>query len=195
MRLDRSGLPNGRVMSEAIRQSLVTGQGAREGGGGVESREERGGLGEAFHRSERDARPGSGESELGAEVNNAEGDEADAAAGSTTAAAERPRGAGGAGGPGGAGGAVEAGAAIHPAVNKLPQYRVLLHNDDIVSMDEVVRSIVQLTPLPRARAYIVMLMAHTRGMALVLITHRERAELYQQQFRAKGLRVTIEPAE
>jgi len=74
----------------------------------------------------------------------------------------------------------------------LPQYRVLLHNDDLVEMAYVVRSIVQLTYLPAARAYVVMMTAHTRGVALITITHRERAELYQQQFRNKGLIVTIE---
>lgn len=76
---------------------------------------------------------------------------------------------------------------------ELPAYRVLLHNDDHVSMDHVVRCITSLTPLPRGRAHVVMLMAHTQGVALMLITHRERAELYQQQFRSKGLIVTLEP--
>lgn len=82
-----------------------------------------------------------------------------------------------------------------PQARELPQFRVLLHNDDHTPMDHVVRSIVTLTPLPRSRAHIVMLMAHTRGVALLLITHRERAELYQQQFRSKGLTVSIEPME
>lgn len=79
-----------------------------------------------------------------------------------------------------------------PVRRELPQFRVVLHNDDFTPMDHVVRSIVSLTPLPRSRAHLVMLMAHTRGSALLLITHRERAELYQQQFRGKGLIVTLE---
>ena len=33
------------------------------------------------------------------------------------------------------------------------------------------------------------------GVALLLTTHKERAELYQEQFQSKGLTVTIEPAE
>jgi len=82
-----------------------------------------------------------------------------------------------------------------PESRPLPQFRVMLHHDDRQDMDRVVRAIVELTPLPRARAYVVMLMAHTRGLALILITHRERAELYQQQFRCKGLTVTIEAAD
>ena len=30
---------------------------------------------------------------------------------------------------------------------------------------------------------------------MLLVTHKERAELYQEQFESKGLTVTIEPAE
>jgi ATP-dependent Clp protease adaptor protein ClpS len=33
------------------------------------------------------------------------------------------------------------------------------------------------------------------GVALVLVTHKERAELYVEQFASKRLTVTIEPAE
>jgi ATP-dependent Clp protease adapter protein ClpS len=40
-----------------------------------------------------------------------------------------------------------------------------------------------------------MMEAHTTGVALVLTTHRERAELYQEQFKSRRLTVTIEPAE
>ena len=34
-----------------------------------------------------------------------------------------------------------------------------------------------------------------RGTTLLLTTHKERAELYKDQFTSKGLTVTIEPAE
>lgn len=76
----------------------------------------------------------------------------------------------------------------------LPPYRVLLHNDDVNPMDHVVRSIRKLTPLGLAEARAVMMSAHTRGVALVLVTHKERAELYVEQFRTLNLLVTIEPA-
>jgi ATP-dependent Clp protease adaptor protein ClpS len=45
------------------------------------------------------------------------------------------------------------------------------------------------------RAAAVMLEAHRTGVALVLVTHLERAELYVDQFRSKKIRVTIEPTE
>lgn len=81
-----------------------------------------------------------------------------------------------------------------PARSKpLPPYKVLLHNDAVNDMLYVVRTIVELTPLNAGAARDVMLAAHTRGLSLVLVTHKERAELYQEQFRSKNLKVTIEP--
>ncbi len=76
---------------------------------------------------------------------------------------------------------------------ELPQYRVILHNDDLNEIPFVVRTVLRLTPLNRMRATLVTLHAHYHGVALVLITHKERAELYQAQFRGRGLIVTIEP--
>lgn len=79
-------------------------------------------------------------------------------------------------------------------VDRLPPYRVLLHNDDHNDMVHVVETVMHLVALPRVRAVTVMLTAHTRGVALVTVTHKERAELYREQFASKGLIVTIEPA-
>jgi ATP-dependent Clp protease adaptor protein ClpS len=82
-----------------------------------------------------------------------------------------------------------------PKLDQLPPYRVLLHNDPITEMGFVITSIVELTPLNHERAVQVMLEAHNTGLALVLVTHKERAELYQEQFHSKKMTVTIEPAE
>lgn len=78
-------------------------------------------------------------------------------------------------------------------LDHLPPYRVLLHNDDHTHMLDVVDALLELTPHPRQRSVEIMLTAHTRGVALVLVTHKERAELYRDQFRARGLTVTLEP--
>ena len=77
----------------------------------------------------------------------------------------------------------------------LPPWKVLLHNDDQNSMEFVIVSIVELTPLNELAAITRMKEAHDTGVALLLVTHKERAELYQEQFQSKGLIVTIEPAE
>lgn len=77
----------------------------------------------------------------------------------------------------------------------LPPWKVLLHNDDKNTMQHVIHTIVQLTPLNEQDAERRMTEAHRTGVALLLVTHKERAELYKDQFESKGLTVTIEPAE
>jgi ATP-dependent Clp protease adaptor protein ClpS len=82
-----------------------------------------------------------------------------------------------------------------PKLDKLPQYRVLLHDDDINTDVFVVQTLVELTPLNQAAAFDVTELAQKQGVAQVLVTHKERAELYMEQFGSKKLTVTIEPAE
>jgi ATP-dependent Clp protease adapter protein ClpS len=57
-----------------------------------------------------------------------------------------------------------------------------------------VQSVVELTPLTIERSVQAMLEAHKSGVALLLVTHKERAELYCEQFRTKKLIVTMEEA-
>src|SRR4051794_34172616 len=75
----------------------------------------------------------------------------------------------------------------------LPPYRVILQNNVAADMMFVVRTIMELTRLCRAEATHKMWEAHHCGRSLLLVTHRERAELYVEQFADKGLTVTIEP--
>lgn len=82
-----------------------------------------------------------------------------------------------------------------PRLDRMPPFRVLLHNDEVNDMFHVVETLCELTLLQPQRAEAVMLEAHKTGVALVLVTHQERAELYVEQFRTKRLKVTIEPTE
>ena len=77
----------------------------------------------------------------------------------------------------------------------LPPWKVLLHNDDKNSQQFVTTTIVELTPLNEQEAELRMQEADKTGVALILVTHKERAELYKDQFESKGLTVTIEPDE
>lgn len=81
----------------------------------------------------------------------------------------------------------------YPRMRELPKYRVLLHNDDVHEVVFVIRTLVELTPLDVGQAKQVTLVAHTSGLAQVLVTHKERAELYREQLQSRGLRSTIEP--
>ncbi|MHC5110862.1 MAG: ATP-dependent Clp protease adaptor ClpS [Planctomycetota bacterium] len=76
---------------------------------------------------------------------------------------------------------------------KLPPYKVLLHNDDVNSFDHVILAILKLTKLLFEDAVIKTLEAHDTGVSLLLVTHKERAELYAEQFATFKLTVTIEP--
>jgi len=75
----------------------------------------------------------------------------------------------------------------------LPPWKVLLHNDDKNEVPFVIKTIMELTPLNEQDARQRTVEANDTGVALLLTTHKERAELYQEQFQSKGLTVTVEP--
>lgn len=82
-----------------------------------------------------------------------------------------------------------------PRVDRLPPFRVLLHNDDVNEIGSVLSTLVELTPLKPQAAVKVTLEAHRTGVALVLVTHKELAEFYQERLQCRRLTVTVEPAE
>ncbi|NBP51038.1 MAG: ATP-dependent Clp protease adaptor ClpS [Actinobacteria bacterium] len=81
-----------------------------------------------------------------------------------------------------------------PQRKPMPGWAVLLHNDDVNEFVFVARSVVEFARLTAAEAAERTVEAHESGVALLLVTHRERAELIQEQFQTRGLTVTIEPA-
>ena len=80
-----------------------------------------------------------------------------------------------------------------PKVDRLPPWKVLLHNDDVNEAGYVVEAIMELTALEPQAALLRMVEAHKTGVALLVTTHREHAELLAEQFASKRLTVTIEP--
>ena len=77
----------------------------------------------------------------------------------------------------------------------LPPYSVILHNDDVNSMDFVVAALLKsVEPLSREEAVNIMLEAHNTGRALVITCPLEHAELYRDRLRSFKLGVTIEKA-
>ncbi|RLT43906.1 MAG: ATP-dependent Clp protease adaptor ClpS [Chloroflexi bacterium] len=74
----------------------------------------------------------------------------------------------------------------------LPPATVVLHNDDVNSMDHVVVSLLDSVPeLEPERAVEVMLAAHEHGSADVISCPLERAELYRDRLERHGLTATI----
>lgn len=89
-------------------------------------------------------------------------------------------------------------AAARPADSEpqqLPPFKVILHNDDTNTMEHVVETILLLTPLKQEDAILRMLEAHETGCSLLLVTHKELAELYREQFTSRRITVTIEADE
>jgi ATP-dependent Clp protease adaptor protein ClpS len=80
-----------------------------------------------------------------------------------------------------------------PRVNHLPQWKVLLHNDDFNEVGYVVETNIEQIATNPLQALLQTLEADRNGLALLMTTHRERAELLAEQFMSKRLTVTIEP--
>ena len=75
----------------------------------------------------------------------------------------------------------------------LPPYAVILHNDDHNAMDFVVVALVKSVPsLSPQDAIEIMLEAHNRGQATVIVCPLELAELYRDRILSFGLTATIE---
>ncbi len=75
-------------------------------------------------------------------------------------------------------------------------WNVILHNDWENSMPRVMIVLKKVIPgMTLKRATAIMYAAHTCGQALVKSCHKELAELYEERLLAKGLTVSIEPAD
>ncbi len=82
---------------------------------------------------------------------------------------------------------------VDETVAQLPPYKVILHNDDVNDFMHVIITILKLTPLKQEQAIECTWEAHENGLSILLLTHRERAELYVDQFKTCGVTVTCEP--
>ena len=75
----------------------------------------------------------------------------------------------------------------------LDPYAVILYNDDVNSMDHVVRSLMRSVPgLGLRKSIKIMFEAHNSGRAVVIVCPLEPAELYRDRLESCGLTATIE---
>lgn len=82
----------------------------------------------------------------------------------------------------------------------MPQYKVILLNDDVTTFEFVIELLVRVFGKPASEARTLTLEVHRSGSALVVVTTLERAELYVEQIRSLArprgypLAASIEPA-
>lgn len=75
----------------------------------------------------------------------------------------------------------------------LEPHKVILYNDDVNTMDHVVRSLLRSAPgLSMKKAVDIMLEAHQTGRAIVIVCPLELAELVRDRLKSCGLTATIE---
>ena len=80
-----------------------------------------------------------------------------------------------------------------PHSQPLPPYRVVLPRAGDQQLMGIVRAVMDITHLCREEATHKMWESYHRGRSQLLVTHKERAELYVDQFADHGVTVTIEP--
>ena len=84
------------------------------------------------------------------------------------------------------------GAVAEQHVAHIPLYKVLLHNDDVNSMEHVVRALMRVFKFEQDRCEQIMLEAHKSGVALCTVEPLEQAELHRDQLQSFSLVATIE---
>ena len=87
------------------------------------------------------------------------------------------------------------GTVLEQHIAHMPRYRVLLHNDDVNSMDHVVEALMRVFRFERSACEEIMLEAHRNGVALCTIEPLEQAELHRDQLLSFSLIATIEKAD
>jgi ATP-dependent Clp protease adapter protein ClpS len=76
----------------------------------------------------------------------------------------------------------------------LPPYKVVVLDCSCHTFDDVERALCRVIPgMTPEKAHQHAYEIHTTGASVVARAPRERAEMFQQQLAARGLRVTIEP--
>ena len=75
----------------------------------------------------------------------------------------------------------------------MPMYRVIIHNDDVNSMDHVILALQETFKMELEECIMIMLEAHKTGAALCRVEPMELAEHHRDILKAFSLSSTIEP--
>lgn len=77
----------------------------------------------------------------------------------------------------------------------LPPFKVMLYNDDVNTMDHVVRALMEVFHMTIEDAFARMIEAHNTGAAICRVEQKEAAEFHSEQLCAYSLCSDIQPAE
>jgi ATP-dependent Clp protease adaptor protein ClpS len=80
-----------------------------------------------------------------------------------------------------------------PTFKPLPMYKVIVHNDDVNTYNHVIGTFMEIIKMDKQTALLKTVEVDKEGMSVVSVTHKEHAELLQDQLKSKALTVTIEP--
>ncbi|NTW65767.1 MAG: ATP-dependent Clp protease adaptor ClpS [Nitrospirae bacterium] len=75
----------------------------------------------------------------------------------------------------------------------MPRYKVLLHNDDVNTMEHVLEALRKVFNFEDQECVRIMIEAHNNGMALCTVEPLEQAEHHRDQLISFSLVATIEP--
>ena len=81
-----------------------------------------------------------------------------------------------------------------PQKRQLPPWKIILHNDKVNTAEYVVNKVQEITKLAEDIATKCVIEAHKNGVALLLTTHKEKAELLVEMFESCNIEVTMEKA-
>ena len=79
-----------------------------------------------------------------------------------------------------------------PKVKQLPPWKVILHNDSVNEIDYVVKKIIEITHLEQEMAIKKAKEAHDDGKSILVFAHKEKAELYVDQFKSYKIQTSME---
>ena len=75
----------------------------------------------------------------------------------------------------------------------MPRYKVLLHNDDVNTMEHVLKALRKVFNFEEQECMRIMIEAHNNGMALCTVEPLEQAEHHRDQLISFSLVASIEP--
>jgi ATP-dependent Clp protease adaptor protein ClpS len=79
---------------------------------------------------------------------------------------------------------------------RLPPYKVVVHDNDYNTFDEVIRILLKAVPgMTRSRAVALTYEIHYTGAAVPYVGPKEQAEAVAAVIRTIGIKVTVEPDE